>query len=141
MDNLSLDEIFYITRFLDLKNTFSFIKSIRLDQSYNIPKSILIKNKKLMVIENIYNEYFSCDKLVELKELLKFFYKDIDLEDLICFMANVYPNNPRLRDTILFDLLKLYEDQVVDWSLLKAHFKFGKKDLCNKWGLKSSWNC
>jgi len=132
MDNLSLDEIFYITRFLDLKNTFSFIKSIRLDQSYNIPKSILIKNKKLMVIENIYNEYFSCDKLVELKELLKFFYKDIDLEDLICFMANVYPNNPRLRDTILFDLLKLYEDQVVDWSLLKAHFKFGKKDLCNK---------
>lgn len=132
MDNLSLDEIFYITRFLDLKNTFSFIKSIRLDQSYNIPKSILIKNKKLMVIENIYNEYFSCDKLVELKELLEFFYKDIDLEDLICFMANVYPNNPRLRDTILFDLLKLYEDQVVDWSLLKAHFKFGKKDLCNK---------
>jgi hypothetical protein len=132
MDNLSLGEIFYITRFLDLKNTFNFIKSIRLDQSYNIPKSILVKNKKLMVIENIYNEYFSCDKLVELKELLEFFYKDIDLEDLICFMANVYPNNPRLRDTILFDLLKLYEDQVVDWSLLKAHFKFGKKDLCNK---------
>jgi hypothetical protein len=132
MDNLSLDEIFYITRFLDLKNTFNFIKSIRLDQSYNIPKSILVKNKKLMVIENIYNEYFSCDKLVELKELLEFFYKDIDLEDLICFMANVYPNNPRLRDTILFDLLKLYEDQVVDGSLLKAHFKFGKKDLCNK---------
>lgn len=132
MDNLSLDEIFYITRFLDLKNTFNFIKSIRLDQSYNIPKSILVKNKKLMVIENIYNEYFSCDKLMELKELLEFFYKDIDLEDLICFMANVYPNNPRLRDTILFDLLKLYEDQVVDWSLLKAHFKFGKKDLCNK---------
>jgi hypothetical protein len=132
MDNLSLGEIFYITRFLDLKNTFNFIKSIRLDQSYNIPKSILVKNKKLMVIENIYNEYFSCDKLVELKELLEFFYKDIDLEDLICFMANVYPNNPRLRDTILFDLLKLYEDQVVDGSLLKAHFKFGKKDLCNK---------
>lgn len=132
MDNLSLDEIFYITRFLDLKNTFNFIKSIRLDQSYNIPKSILVKNKKLMVIENIYNEYFSCDKLMDLKELLEFFYKDIDLEDLICFMANVYPNNPRLRDTILFDLLKLYEDQVVDWSLLKAHFKFGKKDLCNK---------
>jgi hypothetical protein len=132
MDNLSLDEIFYITRFLGLKNTFNFIKSIRLDQSYNIPKSILVKNKKLMVIENIYNEYFSCDKLVELKELLEFFYKDIDLEDLICFMANVYPNNPRLRDTILFDLLKLYEDQVVDGSLLKAHFKFDKKDLCNK---------
>jgi hypothetical protein len=77
-----------------------------------------------MVIENIYNEYFSYDKLVELKELLEFFYKDIDLEDLICFIANVYPNKPRLRDTILFDLLKLYKDQVVDWSLLKVHFKF-----------------
>lgn len=128
MDKLSLYEIIYITRFLNLKNTFSFIKSLKLD----LNKSMLVKNKKLMVIENLYNSYFEKkgnSNLTnnELKELLEFFHNDIDVEDLICFMANVYPNSPYLCDTILFDLLKLYNFSMVDWSLVRAHFKFGKK--------------
>lgn len=128
MDNLSLDEIIYITRFLNLKNTFNFIKSLKL----NLTKSMLVKNKKLMVIENVYNSYFKIKgqrdlSNNELKELLEFFHNDIDVEDLICFMANVYPNSPYLHDTILFDLLKLYKFSMVDWSLVKTHFKLKNK--------------
>ena len=75
-----------------------------------------------MVIETIYNSYFAFSRS-ELKELLEFFHNDIDIEDLICFMANIYPNSPYLHDTILFDLLKLYNFSKVDWNLLKVHFK------------------
>jgi hypothetical protein len=130
-DYLSLDEIIYITRFLNLKNTFHFIKSLKWNLNHSLQKSILIKNKKLMVVENIYNSYFD-DKSKNsdvLKELLEFFHNDIDVEDLICFMANIYPNSPCLRDTILFDLLKLYNLTKVDWNLIKVHFKFRKTEL------------
>lgn len=134
LNYLSLDEIIYITRFLNLKNTFHFIKSLKWNLTYNLQKSILLKNKKLMVVENIYNDYFNSelknsDVLEELQELLEFFHRDIDIEDLICFMANIYPNSPYLRDTILFDLLKLYNLSMVDWDLIKVHFKLGKYEL------------
>jgi hypothetical protein len=156
MDNLTLDEIIYITRFLNLKNTFNFIKSLKWQLDPNLKKSILIKNKKIMVIEHLFNAYgcehvhnpnlcasgtkgtveqhvptLSLDQKAyldfsledDLKELIQFFHNDIDVEDLICFMANIYPNRPKLKDTILFDLLKLYNFSEVDWSLIRVHFK------------------
>jgi hypothetical protein len=131
MDYLSLDEIIYITKFLDLQNTFNFIKSLKCNLDYKTDKTILIKNKKLMVIENIYFSYLEKNNCTdtELKELIEFFHQDIDIEDLICFMANVYPNYPLLRDTILFDLLKLYNFSLVDWNLIKSHFRLRKNDL------------
>jgi hypothetical protein len=58
MDFLSLDEIIYITRFLSLKNTFNFIKSLNYVFTNTEEKSMLVKNKKLVVIENVYNSYF-----------------------------------------------------------------------------------
>ena len=128
MDLLSLDEVIYITKFLDLKNTFHFIKSLKYNLNYTTEKSIIMKNKKLMVIESIYCTYLKGATEQELKELMEKFYHDIDLEDLICFMANVYPNYPLLRDTILFDLLKLY-NLSIDWDLIKVHFRVGKSDL------------
>ncbi|CCV01871.1 hypothetical protein IIV22A_027L [Invertebrate iridescent virus 22] len=125
-DCLSLHEIIYITRFLNLKNTFNFIKSLKWDLNQTLQKSILVKNKKLMVIENIYNSYLNKEfKASEsLKELLEFFHNEIDVEDLICFMANIYPNCPHLKDTILFDLLQFYNLSILDWNLIKVHFKF-----------------
>ena len=135
MDCLSLDEIIYITRFLNLKNTFNFLKSLKMSTDpfyHNSVKNILVKNKKLMVIENIYKSFFeeeSSENHHYLKELLCFFYRDIEVEDLICFMANVYPNFPHLRDTILFDLLKLYKFSRLDWNLVKVHFKTQKMDF------------
>ena len=123
MDNLTLDEIIYITRFLNLKNTFNFIKSLKWQLDPNLKKSILIKNKKIMVIEHLFNAYLDFSLEDDLKELIQFFHNDIDVEDLICFMANIYPNRPKLKDTILFDLLKLYNFSEVDWSLIRVHFK------------------
>jgi hypothetical protein len=84
-----------------------------------------------MVIENIYNSYFEYAKECEsdLKELLQFFCNDINLEDLICFMANIYPNHPFLRDTIFFDLLKFYKISRLEWSLINVHFKCDKSDF------------
>ncbi|ADO00345.1 hypothetical protein WIV_gp003 [Wiseana iridescent virus] len=78
-----------------------------------------------MVIENLYNSYFEGMELNELKELIEFFIKDIDLEDLICFMANVYPESPKLKDTILPHFLKLYncKTSAPEWNLVKVHFK------------------
>lgn len=124
MVSLTLDEIVYITRFLDLKNTFNFIKSLNLE----LTKTMVLKNQKLNLIENVYNSYLNnsylnIEKVMVLKEIIEKFYQDIDLEDLICFMANVYPNNPYLKDTILFDLLKLYKNSMIDWSLIRVHFK------------------
>jgi hypothetical protein len=124
MVSLTLDEIVYITRFLDLKNTFNFIKSLNLE----LTKTMVLKNRKLNLIENVYNSYLNnsylnIEKVMVLKEIIEKFYQDIDLEDLICFMANVYPNNPYLKDTILFDLLKLYKNSMIDWSLIRVHFK------------------
>lgn len=134
MDFLSLDEIIYITRFLSLKNTFNFIKSLNYVFTYTEEKSMLVKNKKLVVIENVYNSYFeqkgsTNHSFEELKELLEFFIHEIEVEDLICFMANVYPNCPRLKDTILFDLLKVCKFSMVDLSLMRVHFRFKKTDL------------
>lgn len=126
MDYLTLDEIIYITRFLDTKSTFNFIRSLKRNLTYSLEKSLIMKNKKLMVVENLYNTYFEKQGYCQaqtLKELLNFFHRDIDVEDLICFMANVYPNYPNLEDTILFDLLKLYNFSLVDWTLVRAHFK------------------
>ena len=133
MEYLSLDEIIYITRFLNLENTFRFIKSLKYNLNYNLEKSMLIKNKKLMVIENIYESYlkgFTIENK-ELKELLQFFRNEIDIEDLICFMANIYPNYPKLKDTILFDLLKEWQLTYYDWSVVKTHFKCKKSDFKN----------
>jgi hypothetical protein len=62
---------------------------------------------------------------------MQFFIHDIDIEDLICFMANVYPNYPKLKDTILFDLLKECRLSWYDWDVVKAHFKCGKLDFKN----------
>jgi hypothetical protein len=134
LNYLSFDEIIYITRFLNLKNTFNFIKSLNWNLRYidtSFSKSILLKNKKLMVIETIYKSYFNneLNNLDILQELLEFFHFEIDLEDLICFMANIYPNFPRLKNTILFDLLKFYNLSKVDWTLIKTHFKLKKSEL------------
>lgn len=46
MENLSLDEIIYITRFLNVKNTFNFLKSLKWNLNHDLKKSITIKNKK-----------------------------------------------------------------------------------------------
>ena len=129
MDYLTLDEIIYITRFLDLKNTFHFLKSLRWELTGELKKSLIFKNKnKIMVIENLYDLYLEkgSDQAQILKELLYFFHRDIDVEDLICFMANIYPNYPRLEDTILFDLLKLYNFSRIYWNLVGAHFQIKK---------------
>ena len=134
MDYLTLDEIIYITRFLDLKNTFNFLKSLKWNLTYNLEKSLILKNKKLMVVELLYNVYLEnqgSEQSQILKELLEFFHRDIDVEDLICFMANVYPNYPRLEDTILFDLLKLYNFSMVDWSLVQVHFRIKRSQRYN----------
>lgn len=134
MDDLTLDEIIYITRFLDLKNTFNFLKSLKWNLTYNLEKSLILKNKKLMVVELLYNVYLEnqgSEQSQILKELLEFFHHDIDVEDLICFMANMYPNYPRLEDTILFDLLKLYNFSMVDWSLVQVHFRIKRSQRYN----------
>lgn len=125
MENLSLDEIIYITRFLNVKNTFNFLKSLKWNLNHDLKKSITIKNKKIMVIENLYNSYFEGMELNELKELIEFFIKDIDLEDLICFMANVYPKSPKLKDTMLPYFLHLFgcKKSTPEWNLVKVHFK------------------
>jgi hypothetical protein len=109
------------------------IDSLRIEN--RMLRNVLLKNKKISVVEYLYDDYFSSaveDTSEELlKELVVFFHREIEVEDLICFMANVYPNYPRLRDTILYDLLKLYEFSTVDWNLVKYHFKYGRKDLEN----------
>jgi len=159
MDKLTLYEIIHITKFLNVRNTFNFIKSLKLNLPYSTQKLMLLNNTKLgpfaggkvdrlpeangVVIETIYNSYFEKGKLQsfnELKNLIEFFYHEIDIEDLICFMANVYPENPYLKDTILFDLLKLYNFKVIDWSLIRTHFKCQKLDFLELANFKNS-NC
>lgn len=112
----------------NLRVVLSFLKNLKFNITYKTKYTIYDKNKKLMVLETIYKTYF-CNSgtrqllISELKQLIEFFYRDIDIEDLVCFMANIYPNKPYLQNTILFDLLKLYEISMVDWSLIRAHFK------------------
>jgi hypothetical protein len=140
MEHLTFDEIIYITRFLNVVDTFIFLKSIKIEMNN---KTLFKNTTKLTLIENIYNTYFvkdasrastlltsseehfnrSNDSYAMLKEIIEFFHTQLEIEDVICFMANVYPNKPFLKDTILFDLLKLFEVSWADWSLIRVHFK------------------
>jgi hypothetical protein len=77
---------------------------------------------EVRVSQEVTTDSYKGDYVV-LKEIIEFFHGQLDIEDVICFMANVYPNKPYLRDTILFDVLKLFKPTRADWSLVKAHFK------------------
>lgn len=124
MEYLSLDEILYIMKFLNFKNTFILIKSL------NLKITDIFIDKKIMVVEQLFNAYFEKDGFKNMHQLFKeLIYRlhydgyTIDIEDLICLMANIYPNRPYLKNTILFDLLKLYNISKAEWNLIQVHFK------------------
>lgn len=60
---------------------------------------------------------------LRLQQLIRLFYNEINVEDLICLMANIYPNKPILEKTLFFDLLQYYTFSESDLELLRVHFR------------------
>ena len=73
---------------------------------------------------------------LRLQQLIRLFYNEINVEDLICLMANIYPNKPILEKTLFFDLLQYYTFSESDLELLRVHFRCStdpKVDLQVRW--------
>jgi hypothetical protein len=121
MDKLSIYEIEHIMNRLDIRHTIIFSSAIGL----NLSARIINKNKNELLIEQLYAEWPYLGK-DELRSVLETCICSgmISCEDLICFMANLYPNRPKLSKTMLFGLLVLYDKSAVDWDLLSVHFRF-----------------
>lgn len=131
METLSFYEIVHITKYLNIHATFNFLKSINFSDDYELMKSIIFKKKNILVIDVLFENFFH-KKIIPLegvKELLIFFRKEIEIEDLICFTANIYPNNPRLEETILFEILSKYNSSRINWNLIQCHFKLSNEKM------------
>lgn len=145
----SSNEIFYITNFitnfLDISTTLDFLDAINFNWIDNPWAKQLFRKKKENIIETLYN-YVATSKLgsggnepdsqgsdvptplgsgaqLRLQQLIRLFYNEINVEDLICLMANIYPNKPILEKTLFFDLLQYYTFSESDLELLRVHFR------------------
>ena len=160
-----LNEIFYITNFLDISTTLDFLDAINFNWIDNPWAKQLFRKKKENIIETLYNYVAtSCQKgnepdsqgsdvgypgrkgygyptgarcpkgygyptplgsgaQLRLQQLIRLFYNEINVEDLICLMANIYPNKPILEKTLFFDLLQYYTFSESDLELLRVHFR------------------
>ena len=136
------NEIFYITNFLDISTTLDFLDAINFNWIDNPWAKQLFRKKKENIIETLYN-YVATSKLgsgarcqkgnepdsqgsdveLRLQQLIRLFYNEINVEDLICLMANIYPNKPILEKTLFFDLLQYYTFSESDLELLRVHFR------------------
>lgn len=134
------NEIFYITNFLDISTTLDFLDAINFNWIDNPWAKQLFRKKKENIIETLYNYVATsrnnklggsgarCQKGNEhpelrLQQLIRLFYNEINVEDLICLMANIYPNKPILEKTLFFDLLQYYTFSESDLRLLRVHFR------------------
>lgn len=122
------NEIFYITNFLDISTTLDFLDAINFNWIDNPWAKQLFRKKKENIIETLYNYVANnsarCQKGNErLQQLIRLFYNEINVEDLICLMANIYPNKHILEKTLFFDLLQYYTFSESDLELLHVHFR------------------
>ena len=123
--SLNYDTIYHIIKFLDFETTINFLKSLDITPTTNFIRC----SKNKLVVEHIYDEYFSkggvhAPQLTSnLNILLRLMKPLIDLEDLICLMANFYPKKINITKTLLYNLLKMYPSTSIDWTLIKTHFK------------------
>ena len=156
------NEIFYITNFLDISTTLDFLDAINFNWIDNPWAKQLFRKKKENIIETLYNYVATsrnnklgsgarCQKGNEpdsqgsdvgypelrLQQLIRLFYNEINVEDLICLMANIYPNKPILEKTLFFDLLQYYTFSESDLELLRVHFRcstdylgWAPKEIC-----------
>jgi len=132
------NEIFYITNFLDISTTLDFLDAINFNWIDNPWAKQLFRKKKEKIIETLYNYVATsrsgarCQKgnepdSLRLQQLIRLFYNEINVEDLICLMANIYPNKPILEKTLFFDLLQYYTFSESDLELLRVHFRCSKE--------------
>lgn len=125
------NEIFYITNFLDISTTLDFLDAINFNWIDNPWAKQLFRKKKENIIETLYNYVAGArcqkgnepDVELRLQQLIRLFYNEINVEDLICLMANIYPNKPILEKTLFFDLLQYYTFSESDLELLRVHFR------------------
>lgn len=136
-----ISQIFYITNFLDISTTLDFLDAINFNWIDN-PWAKQLFRKKENIIETLYNYVATSQKgnepdsqgsdvptplgsgaQLRLQQLIRLFYNEINVEDLICLMANIYPNKPILEKTLFFDLLQYYTFSESDLELLRVHFR------------------
>ena len=134
------NEIFYITNFLDISTTLDFLDAINFNWTDNPWAKQLFRKKKENIIETLYNYVATTRSLrdlasvarratgrqppeLRLQQLIRLFHDEINVEDLICLMANIYPNKPILEKTLFFDLLQYYTFSENDLELLRVHFR------------------
>lgn len=124
MDKLSVYDIDHIIRYLDIRDTITFSEIVGVDLTIRN----ISKQRDIIVIEQIFKDrHLLKPKQLEKALRLAIHTNKLNCEDLICFMANLYPNKPKLTHTLLFDLLKLYDTSKVDWNLISVHFNIKQK--------------
>jgi hypothetical protein len=97
---------------------------------------MVVLYKPTLIVETLLTQYKSLENS-DLVKLTILHFPEIEFEDMVCFMANVYTNKPHICNTILWDLLPLYRS--IDWSLIKVHFKVAKNDILNTKKRRNKW--